>query len=605
MAAQNIPQMFFEGAAQRGHTPAQLVKRGITWQAMSWHTLQDMVRNIAKGLLTLEVQVGDRMALLADSRAEWVQCDLGIMATAGITVPIYPSSIPEQVAYILHNAEVTLAFVDTLAQLDKVLQVRDQVPSLRHIVVMTESPPTTDPQVLSLDALLARGTAATAPEALLAERLQLLTPDHAATYVYTSGTTGPPKGVIQTHGNHLFMLQSCSAIIDLTAGDVHLLFLPLAHSFARFEAFLGLSLGLTTAFAESIEALPQNLREVRPTLLVSVPRVYEKMYARVLAAGTSGSALKQAIFQWCVRVGRQVSALQQRQQPVPGWLRLQHQLAHKLVFHKLHEAVGGRLRYFISGGAPLAQDIAEFFHAAGMLILEGYGLTETCPALTANRYNHYKFGTVGTALPGVELRLAADGEIMARGPNIAQGYYQRPEETAAVFLDNGWFATGDIGEIDAAGFLRITDRKKDLLVTAGGKNIAPQNIENLLKTDRYISQAMVYGDRRPYLTAILTLDLEETVRYAREHGITASTAAEFALHPQIRQLLEARVVQLNQHLAAYETIKNFVIAPTEFTPESGELTPTLKVKRKVVIQKYQVELDHLYEAVRGDTATMP
>jgi long-chain acyl-CoA synthetase len=302
-------------------------------------------------------------------------------------------------------------------------------------------------------------------------------------------------------------------------------------------------------------------------LVFSVPRVYEKMYARVQDAGNSGSPLKRALFQWCVAVGQQVSALQQHRQPVPARLRLRQWLAYQLVFKKLHQTVGGRLRYFISGGAPLAQEIAEFFHAAGILILEGYGLTETCPALTANCYDRYKFGTVGMALPGVELRIAPDGEILARGPNIAKGYYKRPEATAEVFLDDGWFATGDIGEMDAEGFLRITDRKKDVIVTAGGKNIAPQNLENLLKTDPYISQAMVYGERRPYLTAILTLDLDATRQYAQTHGITAETLPALTAHPQIQQLIEARMAKLNAQLASYETIKKFIIAPTDFTPE--------------------------------------
>jgi len=594
MDMQNIPQMFFARAASRGQRPAQLVKQGGTWQALSWQAMSDNVRNIAKGLLTLGLQVGDRVALLANSRAEWVQCDLGIMAAAGITVPVYPSLLPEQVAYILHNAEATLACVDTPAQLEKLLQVRAELPALRHIVLMEGQPPHADPGIVSLQELMTRGAAAPPHTAQLDERLRGLTPDHEATYVYTSGTTGPPKGVIQTHGNYLFMVQSCGAIIAAQEGDVNLLFLPLAHSFARLEAFLGLYVGLTTAFAESIDALAENMREVRPMLVFSVPRVYEKIYARVQTAGNSGAPLKRALFQWCVDVGRQVSTLQQRRQPIPAGLRLRQRLAHQLVFKKLHQSVGGRLRYFVSGGAPLAQDITEFFHAAGMLILEGYGLTETCPALTANRYDQYKFGTVGTALPGVELRIAADGEIVARGSNIAKGYYKRPEATAEVFLEDGWFATGDIGEIDPEGFLRITDRKKDLLVTAGGKNIAPQNLENLLKADSYISQAMVYGDRRPYLTALLTLDLDETCRYARAHGIAADTAPALAAHPQIHQLITARVAQINQQLAAYETIKKFIIAPTDFTPESGELTPTLKVKRKVVTQMYQEQLERLY-----------
>ena len=593
MDASSIPQVFFDRAAQRGGKTAHMVKRDGAWQEISWQELRDLVRHVARGLLTLDLQAGDRVAILSDSRAEWVQCDLGIMAAAGITVPIYASSTPDQAAYILQNSGAAAMFIDTSAQLDKILAVRDQVPTLKHIVMMVDSPPGTDDSILTLADLMQRGRDAADQETVLEARLQGLTPEHEATYVYTSGTTGPPKGVVQTHGNHLFMMETCGAITDLGEGDVNLLFLPLAHSFARLESFLGFYIGWTTAFAESIDALSQNMREVRPMLVMSVPRVYEKVYASV-QAGAAGSAVKQAIFNWCVGVGRQASRLQQQGQSLPLGLRLKRNLAHRLVFHKLHDALGGRLRYFVSGGAPLAQEIAEFFHAAGLLILEGYGLTETCPALTANRHDNYKFGTVGLALPGVEMRLDDDGEILARGPNIARGYYQRPEATAEVFLEDGWFATGDIGEIDADGFLRITDRKKDLLVTAGGKNVAPQNIENLLKGDPLISQAMVYGDRRPFLTAVLTLDVEAATAYARGLGISGDTAAELADNPQLRTVLEGRVEQVNQRLAPYETIKKFVIAREDFTEASNELTPTLKVKRQVVTQKYQAELDALY-----------
>ena len=593
MDASSIPQVFFERAAQRGGRTAHMVKRDGAWQEISWQELRDLVRHVAKGLLTLDLQAGDRVAILSDSRAEWVQCDLGIMAAAGITVPIYASSTPDQAAYILQNSGAAAMFIDTSAQLDKILAIRDQVPTLKHIVMIVNDPPGTDESILTLADLIQRGRDAADQEAVLEARLQGLTPEHEATYVYTSGTTGPPKGVVQTHGNHLFMMESCGAITDLGEGDVNLLFLPLAHSFARLESFLGFYIGWTTAFAESIDALSQNMREVRPMLVMSVPRVYEKVYASV-QAGAAGSAVKQAIFNWCVGVGRQASRLQQQGRPLPLGLSLKRNLAHRLVFHKLHDALGGRLRYFVSGGAPLAREIAEFFHAAGLLILEGYGLTETCPALTANRHDNYKFGTVGLPVPGVELRLDDDGEILARGPNIASGYYQRPEATAEVFLEDGWFATGDIGEIDADGFLRITDRKKDLLVTAGGKNVAPQNIENLLKGDPLISQAMVYGDRRPFLTAVLTLDAEAATAYAKELGISGETAAELADSPQLRTVLEGRVERVNQRLAPYESIKKFVIAREDFTEASNELTPTLKVKRQVVTQKYQAELDALY-----------
>ena len=593
MEASSIPQVFFDRAAQRGGKTAHMVKRDGVWHEIPWQELGEIVRHVARGLLTLDLQAGDRVAILSDSRAEWVQCDLGIMAAAGITVPIYASSTPDQAAYILQNSGAAAMFIDTAAQLRKILSVRDQVPTLKHIIMIADTPSGDDDSILMLTDLVRKGRDADEQEAVLEERLAGMTPDHEATYVYTSGTTGPPKGVVQSHGNHMFMMESCGAITDLGEGDVNLLFLPLAHSFARLESFLGFYKGWTTAFAENIDALARNMREVRPMLVISVPRVYEKVYAGV-QAGVAGSALKQAIFNWSVGVGRQASRLQQQGRPLPFGLRLKQNLAHRLVFHKLHDALGGRLRYFVSGGAPLALEIAEFFHAAGLLILEGYGLTETCPALTANRHDNFKFGTVGPPIPGVELRLGDDGEILARGPNIARGYYQRPEATAEVFLDDGWFATGDIGEIDTDGFLRITDRKKDLLVTAGGKNVAPQNIENLLKGDPLISQAMVYGDRRPFLTAVLTLDVDAAKAYARDHGISGDSVAQLAESPQLRTVLEGRVQQVNQRLAPYESIKKFVVAREDFTEASNELTPTLKVKRKVVTEKYQSELDALY-----------
>jgi long-chain acyl-CoA synthetase len=592
MEAQSIPHMFFTRAAARGDKPAQRVKINGTWRDTSWRELHDTVRHIAQGLIDLGVQSGDRIAILSDSRAEWVQCDLAIQATGAITIPIYPSLLEEHAAYILQNSETSSVFVDTPAQLAKINHIRDQVPSLRHIISMDAQAAGAD--TLSLAALAERGAASEGTAALLDARVAQLTPEAEVTYVYTSGTTGPPKGVVQTHGNHLAALEMVRSAVDTTEGDVHLLFLPLAHSFARLEAFTGLYVGLTTAFAESIDALPDNMQEVKPMFMFSVPRVYEKMYARITSMAASGSGAKKAIFNWSLDVGRQVSALQQRGQLIPTGLRIKHKLANKLVFSKLHARVGGRLRYFISGGAPLAQEIAEFFHAAGILILEGYGLTETCPILTANRPDNYKFGTVGQAFPGIELRIADDGEILSRGPNIAKGYYKRPEDTAEVFREDGWFATGDIGELDADGFLRITDRKKDIIVTAGGKNVAPQNIENLLKTDRYISQAMVYGDRQKYLTAIVTLDPEAIMAYAHEQGIENTRMDVLVANPTIVKLLDERVAALNRRLPSFETIKKIVIAPEDFTQEGGELTPTLKVKRKVVADKYAAALARLY-----------
>ena len=353
--------------------------------------------------------------------------------------------------------------------------------------------------------------------------------------------------------------------------------------------------GLTTAFAENLDKVGENLREVRPHFICSVPRVFEKVYAKILSGVEAGSSVKRKIFHWAVGVGRDVSRHQQRAQPVPSSLEWRRKLAHKLVFSKLHAALGGRLEWAVSGGAPLSRDIAEFFHAAGILLLEGYGLTETCPALTFNRRTGFKFGSVGQPLPGVELKIAPDGEILARGANVAtRGYFKQPEATKEVFEPNGWFHTGDIGRLDADGFLFITDRKKDIIVTAGGMNIAPQNIENMLKADPFISQVMVYGDRRPYPVALITVNPEELTKFAREQGILVNDPVVLVTHPKIVERIGRTVEEKNTQLQSYAKIKKFAVLPADFTLDGGELTPTLKVKRKVVAQKYQGALEELY-----------
>jgi long-chain acyl-CoA synthetase len=389
-------------------------------------------------------------------------------------------------------------------------------------------------------------------------------------------------------------LDSAAQTTSIAEGDVHLLFLPLAHSFARLEAFIGVHRGLTTAFAENIDKLRDNLPEVRPHFLCSVPRVFEKVYAGVLAKAEAGSPLKKKIFRWAVGVGKEVSRLKQAGQPVPGLLAFKYRIASKLVFSKMHAALGGRLRFAVSGGAPLSREIAEFFHAAGILILEGYGLTETCPVLTNNREDKFKFGSVGLPLPGVEIRIAPDGEILGRGGNIAKGYFKKPDATAEVFLADGWFATGDIGTLDEDGFLFITDRKKDLIVTAGGMNIAPQNIENLLKGDPFVSQVMVYGDRRPFPVALITLNPDELTAFAKAEGILTPDAGALTRHPRVVERVSRIVEERNAELQSYAKIKKFTILAGDFTVENGFLTPTLKVKRKVIRDKYQDALDQLY-----------
>ncbi|HLC42167.1 MAG TPA: AMP-dependent synthetase/ligase, partial [Methylomirabilota bacterium] len=397
------------------------------------------------------------------------------------------------------------------------------------------------------------------------------------------------------HGNHLAMMRACAQVTPVQPGDVHLLFLPLAHSFSRLDSYNAVYRRLTTAFAESVEKVADNLRQIRPHFICSVPRVFEKVYAGVLAKVQSGSPIKRKLFSWAVGVGREASRLEQAGKPLPSWLAFKRRLADRLVFSKLHQALGGRLRFAVSGGAALSKEVAEFFHAVGIPVLEGYGLTETCPVLTFNRIDAFKFGSVGQVIPGVELRFAEDGEILARGPNIAtRGYLKKSDATAEAFDADGWFHTGDIGRLDDEGFLFITDRKKDLIVTSGGMNIAPQNVESLFSGDPLIAHVMVYGDRRPYPVALIVVSAEGLAPFARAQGIPITDYAGLTSHPAVIERVGRIVEQKNAQLASYARIKKFAVLPAEFSQEGGELTPTLKLKRKVVAEKYKDVLESLY-----------
>jgi len=595
MADMTLASMFWHRVETSSDRPAQQWKEAGAWHTRTWRETGDIVRELATGLLALGRRKDQAVGILSASRAEWVQADFAIFSVGGRTIPVYPTYPPDLVQYIVNDAEVKTLFVEDPGQLAKVLEVQGKMEGLEQIVVMQGDPGPASGRVISWEALRRLGRENRGRlRAELEARVAAVCPSDIATIVYTSGTTGPPKGVVQTHGNHMATLASAAKMAGIEDGDTHLLFLPLAHSFGRLESFIGVHRGLVTAFAESIDKLRENLPEVRPHFICSVPRVFEKVHAGVIARAEAGSPLKRRIFHWSVGVGRRVSRLQQAGRPVPARLRLQHRIAHALVFSKLHQALGGRLRFAVSGGAPLAKEIAEFFHAAGILILEGYGLTETCPSLTFNRIDHFKFGSVGQAQPGVEIKIAPDGEILARGGNIAQGYFKKPESTAEVFLADGWFATGDIGRIDEDGFLFITDRKKDLIVTAGGMNIAPQNIENLLKGDPFISQALVYGDKRPYPVALITLDPEELAKFAREQSIVDTDPASLVKNPRVVERVSRIVESRNAELQSYAKVKKFLILPGDFTVENGLLTPTLKVKRRVITDKNRELLDSLY-----------
>jgi long-chain acyl-CoA synthetase len=597
MAEDTLARMFWSRIERGGDRPAQMFKRGGAWITLSWREAGDAVREVAYGLIALGRAKGDAVALLSSSRAEWVQADFAILSAGCVTVPVYPTYPPELIAYVVNDSGARTIIVEDAAQLAKVLEARPKMEGLEHIVVIAGyEGPQPGRHVYTWDALRRLGRDnADALRTTLAERVAAVRPEDVATIVYTSGTTGPPKGVVQTHDNHVAALESVKQVTPVEPEWVHLLFLPLAHSFARLESFLGPSRGLVTAFAEHLDKVADNLREVRPHFICSVPRVFEKVYAKILAGVAAGSPAKKKIFHWAIGVGRDVSKHQQRGQPLPPGLALKRAIAHRLVFSKLHAALGGRLVWAVSGGAPLSRDIAEFFHAAGILILEGYGLTETCPVLTFNRPTKFRFGSVGQALPGVDLEIGPDGEILARGRNIAtRGYHKEPEATAAAFEPDGRFHTGDIGYVDPDGFVFITDRKKDLIVTAGGMNIAPQNVENLLKTDPFVSQVMVYGDRRPYPVALITLNPEELAKFAKEQGILTTDPALVVKHPKVVDRVDRIVEAKNTHLQSYAKIKKFAILANDFTQDGGELTPTLKVKRRIVAEKYLPVLEELY-----------
>jgi long-chain acyl-CoA synthetase len=613
----NAVDIFLERVADSGDNVALWRKVGGDWKSSSWNDWGRAAREIAGGLRALGVATGDAVVVLANTRAEWVECDLGILQAGAITVPIYPSNTPEQCEYIISDCGGTYIVVEDPHQLEKLYdpEVRSKLAGLTKIIYMTdvarlEKPDDqgrTSPQLdevlpddadrdklISLDELRARGRDWLEANAGKLDQIRdEIDPEQAATYIYTSGTTGPPKGVILTHANLAFECRALRDLLGLGADDRQLLFLPLAHSFAKVLEWAAISVGFQTAFAESIGQLVPNMQEMHPTFMGAVPRVYEKAYVKIQAnfEHKRKKLLSRLIIDWAVKKGQQRSRLLQDGKSATGF---GYRMADKLVFNKVAATFGGNIRFFVSGGAPLSREIAEFFHAAGILILEGYGLTETTAATHVNRPDDFAFGTVGPALPGVEVEIAPDGEILVRGGNVMKGYFGQPEATAEVLEDDGWFHTGDIGVIED-GKLKITDRKKDIIVTAGGKNVAPQNIEGHLKAIcPHVSQVMVYGDKRKFLTALITLSEENLAEWAAERGLADKSLAELSEEPAVRELVQSHIDALNEDLASYETIKKFEILPYDFGQESGELTPTLKVKRKFCTEKYWDILDGFY-----------
>ena len=595
----NLVQLLQQRAAKAGAAPAATHKSGGRWQEASWSAVLEQVRRVSDGLVAAGVKAGDRVAIFAPTSLQWVICDLAISAARAITVPIYASNTPDECRYILNNSESIAVFVDgdlpdgkQAGRLSRLRQRLDECPSVRRAILFDGSAASAREMTL---ADLIRG-GATAAGSAFDERVAQIGPGDAACFIYTSGTTGDPKGVILTHGNWSYEARAVSQIHLMEPGDAVMLFLPLAHSFAQVVKATWLGLGFRMIFAESVDTLLNNLAETRPTILPSVPRVFEKVYNNVLASGSAAPGMKGKLFRWAFKLfDEYADAVNQGRE----YHSLGFSLARRLVFSKvtatLNEKLGGRMRLFISGGAPLSKKIALFFDLLGFKVLEGYGLTETSAATTVNRVERIKIGTVGPAVPGTELKIAPDGEILVRGGGVMSGYFKNPAATAEVVERDGWFHTGDIGELDGDGYLRITDRKKDIIVTAGGKNVAPQNLENLLKTSPLISQSMIHGDRRKYLTALICVSEEAGQKLLEAKGIRVADYAEMTRRPEIRAAIQQFVDQVNALQPPYSTIKRFAIVDREFTQESGELTPTLKVKRKFTTQKYKAMVDSLYD----------
>jgi len=566
-----------------------------TWVGITHRETLERVQAISLGLRELGIQPGDKVAIVSENRPEWALADYACLTARATDVPIYPTLTAKQTEYILRDSESAAVFCSTAAQVDKVLESKGSLPGLKHIIAF-DGDAARRPGVTALSAVETKGRAVAAKHPNWKQEALSAQPDDLATLIYTSGTTGDPKGVMLTHHNIWSNVQAVLQMIPIGGGDECLSMLPLSHSYERMVDYTLFQAGVIINYAESFDTVAANLGEVKPTVVLSVPRLYEKVYARVLENALSGSAIKRKIFFWAKRAGEQWATLAIAGLPVPRGLAFKKKIADRLVFSKLQARTGGRIRFFVSGAAPLSADIAKFFYSAGLPVIEGYGLTESSPVLTLNPLDRIKLGTVGRAIPGVELKIASDGEILARGPNIMQGYYKLPEATKEMLDADGWLHTGDIGELDSDGYLKITDRKKELLKTAGGKYIAPQPIEGMIKRNKFVANAVLYGDRRKYPIVLVVPNFDNLERWAKERNLSYHSKAELIQLADVQAKVEREVMSMLKELAKFETPKKVLLLENDFTIESGELTPTLKVKRRVVEKRYKDQIDAAYGA---------
>jgi long-chain acyl-CoA synthetase len=594
-----LNELIDQAVTERPRRDMFRVKRDGRWIDVSSQEFALGVCEMAAGLRALGLQPGDRVVLLSENRLEWATADAAILRCGAVTVPIYPSLLREQVAFIVGNSDPTLAIGSTPAQMEKLRAAAGRAASLRHLLCIDADP---GQSCLMLASVREQGRQRLGAQPDLGAPARVGA-DDLATVVYTSGTTGDPKGVMLTHGNIVENLRACLEVFSIGPQDVTLSFLPLSHIFERMAGhYTMIHAGVGIAYAESIDALPANLAEIRPTVMTGVPRVYEKMYARVLGAALAGGPARRMVFLWCKRSATAWARARIAGRRPGALAALGHRVGDALVFSKLRERTGGRVRFFISGSAPLAREIIEFFYAAGLPILEGYGLTETAPVIALNTFEHYRPGSVGRPIPRVEVGIAGDGEILTRSRCVMKGYYRNPQATAEALGPGGWFHTGDIGHLDRDGFLHITDRKKDLIKTSGGKFVAPQPIENELRTTRYISEVTVVGDGRKYVVALIVPNFENLRQYAGRHQLAVDDLPALLRHGQVLGLYGHLVDKVNARLPGFEQVKKFRLLDHEFSAERGELTPSLKVRRRVIAQRYHDEIEALYAEGTGGAA---
>ncbi len=594
MQQRHLTRMILDRVQKYGQRPALFFKANGQWEYLTWQEMGEQIKSVSQALLQFGLKEQERVGIYSLNKPQWTISDYGIMGVRGITTTIYATNSVRETEYIVNDAQIRLLFVGGQEQYDRVMQFFDKNEYLEQVVVFDRSVKLhNDEHSLYFDDFLQSGRNAPNTEEV-EKRLQAATEEDIATIIYTSGTSGEPKGVMLTQANIFSQITALDPLFDISEDDIELCFLPFSHSYQKSSTHWTQSHGVTVYYCENPKEILEYFKEVRPTFMVGVPRLYEKMYATVYARLEEASDFKRKLFDWAIAIGKAYQYKIFGQQNIPMSLRLKHALAKVLILNKIRAIMGGRLNFFSAGGAPLSQEIEEFFFAAGIFIAQGYGLTETSPVVTCNRKDRFKFGTPGTVVSVCKVKIADDGEILVKGQNVMKGYFRKPELTKEVFTEDGWFKTGDVGYLDDEGFLHITDRKKDIIITAGGKNIAPQHIESLLGQDYYIEQIAIIGNKRKYLTALIVPAFDALKEYAQSHGIPFSSPEDLVSNKQIIDFYAKRLEQLSHSLASYERIKKFRLLAQPFSQEKGEITPTLKIKRRVIEENYKPIIEEMY-----------